>query len=207
MGGIHGKNRLGGNSLLDCVVYGRVAGATAAKYMLSNLGLSGGSERMGAATRRIGNIAQKFSIDVSPGSVTINFPGSEGGAPAAAPAADGGFTSEKSSAATTDPYVTGFVPTAAPAAPAAPAASAPRKLTWDEVKKHKTEKDCWIVVDQKVYQLEDFLPDHPGGKKAPLIYAGKDATEEFNMLHKPEILDKYAQEYFIGTVDGPDPSA
>jgi succinate dehydrogenase/fumarate reductase flavoprotein subunit len=28
MGGIHGKNRLGGNSLLDCVVYGRVAGRT-----------------------------------------------------------------------------------------------------------------------------------------------------------------------------------
>ena len=26
MGGVHGKNRLGGNSLLDCVVYGRVAG-------------------------------------------------------------------------------------------------------------------------------------------------------------------------------------
>jgi succinate dehydrogenase/fumarate reductase flavoprotein subunit len=25
-GGIHGRNRLGGNSLLDCVVFGRVAG-------------------------------------------------------------------------------------------------------------------------------------------------------------------------------------
>jgi len=28
MGGVHGKNRLGGNSLLDCVVYGRVSGRT-----------------------------------------------------------------------------------------------------------------------------------------------------------------------------------
>merc|ERR1719199_646632 len=33
-GGIHGNNRLGGNSLLDCVVFGRVAGLAAAKYML-----------------------------------------------------------------------------------------------------------------------------------------------------------------------------
>merc|ERR1719331_422087 len=33
-GGIHGNNRLGGNSLLDCVVFGRVAGAHATKYML-----------------------------------------------------------------------------------------------------------------------------------------------------------------------------
>merc|ERR1712072_1317762 len=32
-GGVHGNNRLGGNSLLDCVVFGRVAGRTCSKYM------------------------------------------------------------------------------------------------------------------------------------------------------------------------------
>merc|ERR1712099_35843 len=32
-GGVHGNNRLGGNSLLDCVVFGRVAGRAASKYM------------------------------------------------------------------------------------------------------------------------------------------------------------------------------
>jgi len=31
-GGIHNKNRLAGNSLVDCVVYGRTAGTSAAKY-------------------------------------------------------------------------------------------------------------------------------------------------------------------------------
>merc|ERR1719434_671467 len=31
-GGVHGNNRLGGNSLLDCVVFGRVAGKAAAKF-------------------------------------------------------------------------------------------------------------------------------------------------------------------------------
>jgi flavocytochrome c len=31
-GGIHGRNRLAGNSLVDCVVYGRVAGASAMRY-------------------------------------------------------------------------------------------------------------------------------------------------------------------------------
>merc|ERR1711904_469126 len=35
-GGVHGNNRLGGNSLLDCVVFGRVAGLDAAKYMLGD---------------------------------------------------------------------------------------------------------------------------------------------------------------------------
>jgi len=33
-GGVHGNNRLGGNSLLDCVVFGRVAGRACAAYML-----------------------------------------------------------------------------------------------------------------------------------------------------------------------------
>jgi len=32
-GGVHGNNRLGGNSLLDCVVFGRVAGRNAVKYI------------------------------------------------------------------------------------------------------------------------------------------------------------------------------
>jgi len=31
-GGIHGNNRLGGNSLLDCVVFGRVSGRSAARF-------------------------------------------------------------------------------------------------------------------------------------------------------------------------------
>lgn len=36
-GGIHGLNRLGGNSLLDCVVFGRLSGRSASKDMLNNL--------------------------------------------------------------------------------------------------------------------------------------------------------------------------
>jgi succinate dehydrogenase/fumarate reductase flavoprotein subunit len=35
-GGIHGENRLMGNSLLDIMVYGRIAGASAAKYIKSD---------------------------------------------------------------------------------------------------------------------------------------------------------------------------
>merc|ERR1719262_1611979 len=37
-GGVHGNNRLGGNSLLDCVVYGRVAGRFCATYMFGKDG-------------------------------------------------------------------------------------------------------------------------------------------------------------------------
>ena len=40
--------------------------------------------------------------------------------------------------------------------------------------------------------------DHPGGAKAILIYAGKDATEEFDMIHPPGVIEKYAPSAIIG---------
>ena len=44
-----------------------------------------------------------------------------------------------------------------------------------------------------VLQATQRLPlkDHPGGKKAIMLYAGKDATEEFEMLHPPKVIKKY----------------
>ena len=37
--------------------------------------------------------------------------------------------------------------------------------------------------------MTDFMEDHPGGSKVVMLYAGKDATDEFTMLHKPAILN------------------
>ena len=68
----------------------------------------------------------------------------------------------------------------------------------EEVAKHTTEDDCWIVVNGDVLDATGFLDDHPGGKRAIMIYAGKDASEEFNMLHEPDVVEKYAPEIVIG---------
>lgn len=45
-----------------------------------------------------------------------------------------------------------------------------------------------------------FLPDHPGGEKAIILYAGRDATEEFNMLHDPKVIPRYAPDAVIGKI-------
>lgn len=42
-----------------------------------------------------------------------------------------------------------------------------------------------VIVNEEVLDVTKFLPDH-GGEKAILLYAGRDATEEFNMLHDPQ---------------------
>jgi len=74
------------------------------------------------------------------------------------------------------------------------------EYTAAEIAQHNTEKDCWVSVNGQVLNVTKFLPDHPGGKKAILLYAGKDATEEFNMLHDKNVVVKYAPDSIIGTL-------
>lgn len=39
-----------------------------------------------------------------------------------------------------------------------------KTYTLDEVSKHNTPEDCWIIVKGKVYDVTKFAPLHPGKK-------------------------------------------
>jgi len=73
-------------------------------------------------------------------------------------------------------------------------------ITMEEVAKHTTKTDCWVVVSGQVLDVTSFLSQHPGGELAILTFAGKDATEEFNMIHPPDVIPKYAPDAIIGNV-------
>merc|ERR1719408_830372 len=70
--------------------------------------------------------------------------------------------------------------------------------TMAEVAKHTTKGDCWVVVAGQVLNVSNFLSEHPGGELAILTFGGKDATEEFNMIHPPDVIPKYAPYAPIG---------
>merc|ERR1712086_892080 len=65
-----------------------------------------------------------------------------------------------------------------------------QSIPMSEVRKHSAPDDCWVVIHEKVYDLTDFLSEHPGGKKVILRYAGRDATPGFDPIHPRDIIQK-----------------
>ncbi|KAF5863149.1 hypothetical protein ETB97_010608 [Aspergillus alliaceus] len=71
-----------------------------------------------------------------------------------------------------------------------------------EVAKHNRPDSCWVVLYGNVYDVTDFLSEHPGGSKIILKLAGKDATEEYDPIHPPGILEENLKpEAMLGTVN------
>jgi L-lactate dehydrogenase (cytochrome) len=97
------------------------------------------------------------------------------------------------------------------------------KLTGEEIAKHNSKDDCWVIIHGRgksratsstrqyhsltntplpAYDVTEFMPEHPGGPKVILKYAGKDATEEYEPIHPPDTLDKFLDKSkHLGEVD------
>ncbi|KAF2806653.1 fumarate reductase-like protein [Mytilinidion resinicola] len=193
-GGVHGANRLGGSSLLGCVVYGRVAGESASKYLFQNLLKSGG----GSAASRLGQISLHIDPN-TPGKVSVEW-GSGSGSSSSSSTAQQSQTSAspvlKEGADSADP---GKVSSTANVKDFK---IPDKEFSLEEVAKHNKKEDLWIAVKGIVLDVTNWVDEHPGGPQALFSHMGKDASEEFEMLHDDEVIPKYAPEIVIGRVKG-----
>jgi cytochrome b involved in lipid metabolism len=57
------------------------------------------------------------------------------------------------------------------------------KYTWEEVQKHRTPEDAWVVYMNKVYDVSNWY-EHPGGAVI-FTHAGDDMTDIFAAFHAP----------------------
>ncbi|KAK1695426.1 hypothetical protein QYE76_012123 [Lolium multiflorum] len=72
---------------------------------------------------------------------------------------------------------------------------------FEEVAKHSVAKDCWLVIDGKVYDVTPFMDEHPGGDEVLLAVTGKDATSDFEDIGHSESAREMMEKYHIGVID------
>ncbi|CZT47961.1 related to L-lactate dehydrogenase [Rhynchosporium secalis] len=78
----------------------------------------------------------------------------------------------------------------------------PKTFDAAEVAKHNSPESCWVSLYGDVWDITDFLPNHPGGSKIILKLAGRDATEEYDPIHPPGTLqDNLKPEANLGKID------
>lgn len=74
-------------------------------------------------------------------------------------------------------------------------------LTLEEVSKHNTKDDCWLIIGGKVYNVTKFLEDHPGGDDVLLSSTAKDATDDFEDVGHSTTARAMMDEYYVGDID------
>lgn len=108
------------------------------------------------------------------------------------------------------------------------------KIDGKEVSSHTSKESCWIAVRGKVYDVtgnschscvrltrlgslltrhSEFLHEHPGGARVILNCAGRDATEDYDAIHPPDLIEEtlpptaFKGEVDVATLDQPKPTA
>lgn len=90
-----------------------------------------------------------------------------------------------------------------PATPAQQTPAGPKTYTAADVAPHNTAKDCWLIIENQVFNVTQFLSEHPGGINMIMPYCGKEATAAFQSkggsggTHS-QSAQSLKQSYYIG---------
>ncbi|KAM0542987.1 hypothetical protein ACHAPJ_012544 [Fusarium lateritium] len=72
----------------------------------------------------------------------------------------------------------------------------------EEVAKHSKRDSCWVVLHGVVWDVTNFIDEHPGGASLILKRAGTDATSSYEEAHEPELVERtLPPESCLGTVN------
>ncbi|KPI84935.1 hypothetical protein ABL78_6002 [Leptomonas seymouri] len=85
---------------------------------------------------------------------------------------------------------------------AGPRAALPR-MTPQEVAKHNTPDDLWMVIRNVVYDCTAFQRFHPGGERVLLACAGRDATMVYDRFHAWVSCESFLGPYAVGVLAPP----
>lgn len=76
-------------------------------------------------------------------------------------------------------------------------------LSLAEVAKRNTQAECWVAIDGNVYDLTDWIRQHPGGSAAIRSLCGTDGTDQFLSQHGGEARpSSQLDRYYLGPLAG-----
>nr|ADC34632.1 delta-8 sphingolipid desaturase [Primula auricula] len=70
-------------------------------------------------------------------------------------------------------------------------------VTEEDLRKHNKKGDLWISIQGKIYDVTDWIKDHPGGDSPLLNFSGQDATDAFIAFH-PGTAWQHLDKLFTG---------
>eukprot|EP00388_Colpodella_angusta_P046836 GDKK01070764.1.p1 GENE.GDKK01070764.1~~GDKK01070764.1.p1 ORF type:complete len:150 (+),score=17.43 GDKK01070764.1:48-497(+) len=73
--------------------------------------------------------------------------------------------------------------------------------TWEEIRKHNKDSDCWVVWYGNVLNMTEFLNRHPGGLDPINDLGGYDITKQFEAIGHSEKAKATARKFIIGKLD------
>ncbi|RDD37388.1 Cytochrome b5 [Trichoplax sp. H2] len=77
----------------------------------------------------------------------------------------------------------------------------PKTFTRSEVIEHDKSESLWLVVHNKVYDVTNFMVEHPGGEEILLEMAGKDATIAFEENGHSVDARALMGNYYVGNIE------
>ncbi|RPA85757.1 cytochrome b5 [Ascobolus immersus RN42] len=74
--------------------------------------------------------------------------------------------------------------------------------TEEEVQKHNTPQDCWIICHGKVYDVSKWADEHPAGPELITDYAGFDLTDPFDEVNHSTEAHELLETLCVGRLPG-----
>eukprot|EP01083_Nonionella_stella_P015607 43682_1 len=73
---------------------------------------------------------------------------------------------------------------------------------WTEIEKHNKREDLWVVHQNKIFDITEFLPFHPGGSDVIVEMAlrNQDITNALKNMNHPPIVESIMRKHYIGNV-------
>ncbi|WP_291991512.1 cytochrome b5 domain-containing protein [Candidatus Accumulibacter sp. ACC003] len=76
-----------------------------------------------------------------------------------------------------------------------------------EVARHTQIDDCWMAIDGEVYDLSNYLPEHPSELEVIVAWCGREATQAYRSKGKGKAhsvrADRLLARYRIATLRRP----